>query len=197
MKPSTDTNNAPETSNANTGDSAPSSDKGGLTNAAYETLRANAATLHPLVANRGTWAPLPSFDKCGDEEISFIYARAAKLFVLKGIEMRAEQSSGVKAAVDAVVATHATMLNTQRAKLATIIEANPDLATTITLPAATRIPLFALMPCFPEGTAETTAVMILKDLGHTVSNGNGKGKERGEFYVLHAWVDPTAVAKVA
>ena len=197
MKPSTDTNNAPETSNANTGDSAPSSDKGGLTNAAYETLRANAATLHPLVANRGTWAPLPSFDKCGDEEISFIYARAAKLYVLKGIEMRAEQSSGVKAAVDAVVATHAAMLNAQRAKLATIVEANPDLASTITLPAATRIPLFALMPCFPEGTAETTAVMILKDLGLTMACGQGKGKPKSEYYALVSWVDPSAAVKAA
>jgi hypothetical protein len=154
-----------------------------ITNTQRETLMGALRTMHPIVSTAGNWKPLPAFDECTEEDLEFICGRARKLLVAKGEAERSEARNGAKDAILAVIATHRAALVEGRNAVLTLLAANPALAASVKAPTSVDVPLFALMAAFPEGSKESENILVLRDLGYTVSFGAGKGKEKVPGYV--------------
>jgi hypothetical protein len=163
-----------------------------ITNAQHETILAALASLHPIVANRGVGGVLPPFDKCGDEEYSWIFNRAKRAMTDHGTALRAARVAAVKDSVAKVIATHRATLSDGRKAVQALLAAEPSFAATVLVPSRVDIPLFALLPAFAKGTSETDAILMLRDLGYEVLDGQGKGKDRGPKYIRLEWSEPSA-----
>jgi hypothetical protein len=164
-----------------------------ITDTQLDTILDAVAALHTIVATRGK--PLPAFEDCSESDYETVLQRARHEMTRKGAASRAASAAAVKASVETILDAHLNALLEKRARIAAIVEANPDLKDSLgEPPSSAKCPLFALKAAFPEGTSDKDAILVLRDLGYDVSMGDQRLKTPESPYVRVSVAPPKEVA---